>query len=138
MWPRLMSWVALAAVVGLSGCGAEPRSAREEPGRTSVTAPMAEPDPPNPSPAATPSARGVRTAIPTHCGVRSAWVDGELWLAAPRLGGHNPPSGWGENQTRGMFVITAPRRAVFHGDGGQRARFRLAAAGARDPGLGCE
>lgn len=84
------------------------------------------------------SADGVRVTISTHCGVRSAWVDGELWLASPPLGGHNPPPGWDENETVGFFVITAPERAEFHGDGRQKALFRLAEPGTPDPNAGCE
>jgi hypothetical protein len=95
--------------------------------------------PPNtPTLPPTPAANGIRVAISSHCGVRSAWVKGDLWLASPPLGGHNPPPGWDENETVGSFVITADGRAKFYGDGGQKARFRLASPGSADPNGGCE
>lgn len=79
-----------------------------------------------------------RVAVPSHCGVTSVTVNGQLWLADPPLGGHNPPAGWDENETLGYFVVTGADRAEFYGDGGQRAQFRLAPAGSDDPGTGCE
>ncbi len=95
--------------------------------------------PPNtPTLPPTPAANGIRVAISSHCGVRSAWVKGDLWLASPPLGGHNPPPGWDENETVGSFVITADGRATFYGDGGQKARFRLATPGSADPNDGCK
>jgi hypothetical protein len=87
---------------------------------------------------ATRSTSGIRVSVASHCGVRGVWVDGELWLADPPLGGHNPPPGWDENVTVGWFVRTVRGRGVFHGDGGQRAVFRLAEAGTADPNAGCE
>ena len=93
---------------------------------------------PSPIPTATRSTSGIRVSVPSQCGVRGVWVDGELWLAAPPLGGHNPPPGWDENATVGSFVRTAQRRGVFHGDGGQQAVFHLAEAGTADPNAGCE
>lgn len=121
----------------------------------SVTACADDPDPrtveepslftPGPSnsspgslPASSPAVSGVRVAVPSHCGVLSVTVKGRLWLADPRLGDHNPPPGWDENQTMGSLVTTGPGRAVFYGDGGQRALFRRATAGAKDPNAGCE
>lgn len=83
-------------------------------------------------------ATSVRVAVRSHCGVRSAWVHGRLWLADPPLGGHNPPPGWSDTQTRGWFVITSVGRAEFHGDRGQEADFRLADPGTPDPNDGCE
>jgi heat shock protein HslJ len=91
-----------------------------------------------PSSESTHSAAGVRVTVPSHCGVLSVWIDDELWLANPPLGDHNPPPGWDENETPGTFVVTAPRRAEFHGDGGQKALFRLADPGVADPNAGCE
>jgi hypothetical protein len=81
---------------------------------------------------------GIRVAISSHCGVRSVWVNGELWLASPPLGGHNPPRGWDENETLGYFLTTSEERGVFSGDGGQEAHFRLAEPGSADPNDGCE
>ena len=74
----------------------------------------------------------------SHCGVLSLTVKGRLWLADPPLGDHNPPPGWDENETMGVFLKTGPGRAVFKGDGGQRASFQLASRGAEDPNAGCE
>ena len=90
------------------------------------------------SPTAGAPARRIRVTISSHCGVRSAWVRGKLWLASPPLGGHNPPPGWDENETRGVFVMTARERGVFRGAAGQTAHFRLAGVGAADPNAGCE
>ena len=89
-------------------------------------------------PAASPSEKGVRVAVPSHCGVLSLTVNGRLWLADPPLGDHNPPPGWDENETSGVLLKTGPGRAVFKGDGGQRAVFRSAPLGAEDPNAGCE
>jgi hypothetical protein len=77
-------------------------------------------------------------AVPSHCGVLSVTVEGRLWLADPPLGDHNPPPGWDENQTMGSLVETGSERAVFIGDGGQRASFRRAPDGHEDPNAGCE
>lgn len=85
-----------------------------------------------------PGVDGVRVVINSHCGVRSVWVEGRLWLASPPLGGHNPPPGWGENETPGVFEVTAQGRALFHGEDGQSAPFRLAEPGTPDPNEGCE
>lgn len=81
---------------------------------------------------------GTRTAISSHCGVNSTWFNGELWLATPPLGDHNPPPGWDENETTGTFEVTGPGRAEFRSDNGPVARFRLAEPGAPDPNAGCE
>ena len=89
-------------------------------------------------PAASPSEKGVRVAVPSHCGVLSLTVNGRLWLADPPLGDHNPPPGWDENETSGVLLKTGPGRAVFKGDGGQRAVFQNAPLGAEDPNAGCE
>lgn len=93
------------------------------------------------TPLTTPDAQdvdGVQVVVNSHCGVRGVWVKGRLWLASPPLGGHNPPPGWDENETRGVFQVTAPRRGQFHGDGGQTAHFRLPKPGMPDPNEGCE
>ena len=81
---------------------------------------------------------GVRATVPTHCGVLSVTVNGQLWLADPTLGDHNPPPGWDENQTAGTFTKTGPGTATFRTDDGQRAEFRLAEPGMTDPNVGCE
>ncbi|GAB2854535.1 hypothetical protein [Nocardioides pacificus] len=87
---------------------------------------------------APPVEEGIRVAVPSHCGVLGVRVEGELWLAHPRLGDHNPPPGWDENETTGVLLRTGPGRAVFTGDGGQRATFERAPRGAPDPNAGCE
>ncbi len=89
-------------------------------------------------PTATPSGKGVRVAIRSHCGVLSLMSQGHLWLADPPLGDHNPPPGWDENVTKGVLLETGSGRAAFEGDGGQRASFRRAPHGAEDPNAGCE
>jgi hypothetical protein len=76
--------------------------------------------------------------VPSHCGVLSVTVDGQLWLADPPLGDHNPPVGWDENETQGLFFQSGPRRGEFRSGAGQNATFRLAAPGTRDPNSGCE
>jgi hypothetical protein len=81
---------------------------------------------------------GVRVTVPSHCGVLSVTVDGQLWLADPPLGDHNPPPGWDENETSGRWVVIGPGRAEFRGEQGQRASFRQAPVGAKDPNAGCE
>ena len=86
----------------------------------------------------TPPPTGVRVTVPSHCGVLSVSVDGRLWLASPPLGDHNPPPGWDENQTSGLWVLIGPRRAEFRGEQGLRATFRPAPVGAKDPNEGCE
>jgi hypothetical protein len=82
--------------------------------------------------------KGVRLAVPSHCGVLSVIVNGRLWLADPPFGNHNPPRGWDENETMGVLVKAGSGRAVFHGDEGQRASFRLAPLGVEDPNGGCD
>lgn len=81
---------------------------------------------------------GVRVSVPSHCGVLSVTVEGQLWLADPPLGDHNPPSGWDENETGGVFTQIGPRHAEFRSDSGEVASFKLAPAGAEDPNAGCK
>lgn len=87
---------------------------------------------------ASPSEKGVRVAIRSHCGVVSLTSKGQLWLADPPLGDHNPPPGWDENVTMGVLVETGAGRAIFEGDGGQRASFQRAPHGVEDPNEPCE
>lgn len=97
--------------------------------------------PPDESPSASsPFEKGVRVALYTHCGVVSLAVKGRLWLADPPLGdsSHNPPPGWDENRTMGVLRRIGSGRAIFRGDGGQRAYFRRAPMAAEDPNAGCE
>ncbi|QLQ10228.1 MAG: hypothetical protein HZY75_07340 [Nocardioidaceae bacterium] len=80
----------------------------------------------------------MRVTVPSHCGVLSVTVEGQLWLADPPLGDHNPPPGWDENQTSGRLIFLNPDRAEFHGDQGQRATFRRADPVDTDPNAECE
>jgi len=66
---------------------------------------------------------GLRVRVPSHCGVLSAVVADQLWLAVPPLGGHNPPPGWDENSTPGLFIRLNAQRAEFIGISGQLASF---------------
>lgn len=81
---------------------------------------------------------GVRISVPPHCGVLSVTVKDQLWLADPPLGNHNPPPGWDENETAGIFTQIGPGRAEFRSDSGQIAHFELAPAGSQDPNAGCK
>jgi hypothetical protein len=83
---------------------------------------------------------GKRHSVSTHCGVVSTTVDGVLWLADPRLGDEsgNPPAGWDENQTVGLFVPQTDTTATFRADSGAEATFTRAAPGAVDPAENCE
>lgn len=147
---RLLSLWVLVAVLG-SACGtggpveSEPSGAaailREEPSSAPTGKPHERRERPRKAstpPTAAPSGNGIRVSVPSHCGVTSAWVEGELWLATPPLGGHNPPPGWGENETAGYFVVTGAGQGEFHGDGGQKARFHKAEADTPDSNAGCE
>lgn len=135
-----MLWMGALLPIALSGCAvnkdvAEGPSGAETSRSTARSATSGESSPP-PTDSRAPD--GIDVAISSHCGVRSAEVKGDLWLASPPLGGHNPPPGWGENETTGSFVIMADGRGMFYGDGGQKARFRLAEPGSADPNDGCE
>lgn len=110
--------------------------------RISIEEPVASPSSPTPTdgppPPTSRTEKGVRVNVPSHCGVLSLTANGRLWLADPPLGDHNPPRGWDENQTAGVLLQKRPGRAIFKGDGGQRALFRRAPRGAEDPNAGCE
>lgn len=131
-----------AFVMALPSCGSntspdatEPSSATpaESPSAPATSTPTDESLPP-----ASPSKRGVRVAIRSHCGVLSLISRRQLWLADPPLGDNNPPPGWDENETLGVLQETGAGRAVFEGDGGQRASFLRAPHGVEDPNAGCE
>lgn len=119
-----------------TACADDPDSRVSEMAPPSAPGPSTSPSKPLQS--SGPSDQGVRLAVPSHCGVLSVTVKGRLWLADPPLGDHNPPPGWDENETMGSLLRTGPGRAVFHGDEGQRASFRLAPLGAEDPNAQCE
>jgi len=81
-----------------------------------------------------------RYRLRTHCGIVSARVDGELWLASPPLTASegNPPAEWDDNANDGEFIILDEGSAEFRADAGPRARFVKASSGAPDPNEGCE
>lgn len=79
-----------------------------------------------------------QVTVSTHCGVVSVMVEGDLWLAEPPLGDHNPPAGWDENEETGAFTVTGPNSAEFHTDAGLKASFVRAEPGTADPNAGCE
>lgn len=79
-----------------------------------------------------------RVTVWTHCGVQSTYVKGELWLADPPLGDHNPPAGWNDPSETGTFTITGTDSAEFRTDSGQTATFVRAAPGADNPNTGCK
>jgi hypothetical protein len=83
---------------------------------------------------------GTRHTVSTHCGVVSTTVDGVLWLAEPRLSDDsgNPPAGWDENETAGLFVPETDNTARFRADSGVEATFTRAAPGSVDPADDCE
>lgn len=83
---------------------------------------------------------GVRHVLYSHCGVVSTTVDGTLWLAEPPLrdDSNNPPAGWDENDTPGLFSQQTATEATFKADTGVEARFTKADAGASDPAADCE
>jgi hypothetical protein len=116
-------------MIVLSGCDESKRQVAT-PESTSTATPSAQ--------ESLPAIHGIRVRVPSHCGVLSVVVDGRLWLADPPLGDHNPPDGWGENETSGRFVITGDDQGRFFGDAGQQASFGLAPVGAADPNSGCE
>jgi hypothetical protein len=96
-----------------AGCADDPgnrASAEESP---SAPAPSTSRD--ESLPAATPSETGVRVAVRSHCGVTSLTIRGQLWLADPPLGDHNPPPGWDENETIGFLPQTESRTGGIQG-----------------------
>ena len=127
-------FVALSALGTACADDRDDRASEE----ASPSAPASATSPDESEPSSSPSEGGVRVAVYSHCGVVSLTVKGRLWLADPPLGDHNPPPGWDENETMGVLVRTGSGRAVFQGDGGQRAFFRRAPTGAEDPNAGCE
>ena len=128
--------VLVALFTFATACADDRDSRASEEASPSAPASSASTDPS--LPAASPSEKGVRVAVPSHCGVLSLTVKGRLWLADPPLGDHNPPPGWDENATMGVLLKTGSGRAVFKGDGGQRASFQRAPLDAEDPNAGCE
>jgi hypothetical protein len=62
----------------------------------------------------------------THCGVRSAFIDGRRWVADPILSvdNVNPPPGWGNPFDRGSMELVAEALARFTSSAGLAAEFR--------------
>lgn len=132
-----MRLVLLVALLGVVACGptdAGPGGARAvsqpTPARTAAAAATEQPS----------TQKGMRHILYSHCGVLSTTVEGVLWLAEPRLADDsgNPPPGWDENETPGLFRQTDSEHAVFVADSGVQARFTRAKPGESDPGAGCE
>lgn len=119
--------LALAATVTvLAACGGETYGAPESAGRSD-----------NDPSAAT--SQEIRHVLYTHCGLVSTTVDGVLWLADPPLAdGGNPPPGWDENETQGVFRQIDAERAVFVADSGVEAIFTKAGPGATDAEADCD
>lgn len=125
--------VVVLGVAGAVGFAGGPDQGREvAPAATGTDSPWVAS-----SPGTDGATEGTRVTVPTHCGVLSVTVAGQLWLADPPLGDHNPPPGWDEQEQAGTFTRTGPRTGVFHTDGGQQADFRLAPAGADNPYADC-
>lgn len=125
----------LALLCGLMACGAgdaDSQAVRNSP--AAVASPVGA------ASATPPAQQGVRHVVYSHCGVVSTTVDGVLWLAKPRLADDsgNPPPGWDENDTAGLFRLTDTDHAVFTADSGVQANFTKAAAGVTDPTADCE
>lgn len=134
MRQRLL-WFSLVVAFGLAGCSAASDGVRHSNNSAPHDTLSARA---STSSGANATAGAARVMIRSHCGVNSVIVDGVIWLADPPLGDHNPPPGWDENATPGLFTITSPGRAEFRGESGQEAHFRRVSAGAEDPGAGCE
>ena len=120
-----MRWIVVPVALFLAACGASSGAdQRALPG----------------APTATSQAAGLRHVVYSHCGVVSTTVDGVLWLADPPLGddSHNPPPGWDDNDTPGMFVRTSSTDARFTADTGVEAHFVKAKPGQSDPAANCE
>lgn len=84
--------------------------------------------------------QGARHSLYSHCGILSTTFDGALWLADPPLrdDSGNPPPGWDENETVGLFIQTTATEATFKADTGVEARFTKAKVGTSDPAANCE
>ena len=124
---------ALCALFVLAACGGT--HVVEQPGTVSESTPASTP--PAVASGAGSGSGSTWASLDTRCGVLSAQVDGTLWIADPPIGDHNPPPGWGENETSGFF-IAGKHRAVFRGEGGQVALFRRARPSEPDPAAHCE
>lgn len=91
-----------------------------------------------PSPPA--SASETPFTLHTHCGIKRALIDGELWLADPSLVENlGPPRGWGDPWERGTLRMLSPTEAEFEGETGEIAHFIRAKPGEADPlASGCD
>ncbi len=71
----------------------------------------------------------------THCGVRSAFIDGRRWVADPILSvdNVNPPPGWGDPFERGGMELVAEDVGRFTSSAGVTAEFRPLPEGSEYP-----
>lgn len=83
--------------------------------------------------------QGQPFTLRTHCGVVSATIKNELWLATPPLtdGSGNPPAGWGNPSDTGTLRFLSSTEAEFESKSGQVAHFVRAKLGEKDPAAGC-
>jgi hypothetical protein len=66
----------------------------------------------------------------THCGILSAYFNGQWWIADPVLeGNNNPPPGWGNPFDVGTMQLSQENRLLYRRDGGESAQFRALAPG---------
>lgn len=72
----------------------------------------------------------------THCGVRSAQINGQVFYALPPVGdgSGNPPRGWGNPMDGGTMTLHRDGTADFRDPAGNTARFTSHPAGPT-PGL---
>jgi hypothetical protein len=75
----------------------------------------------------------------THCGVRSANVNGTTFFAQPPLddGSGNPPAGWGNPYDDGSLTLVDEHDVVFRDPAGHTARFTDRPAGPTPSLLPC-
>lgn len=87
-----------------------------------------------------PNSGGVPALLRTHCGILSTTVANVLWLADPPLldDSHNPPPGWENPETPGVFIQRSDTEAVFTAAGGLTAAFKRAPPGTADPYPPCD
>lgn len=113
----------LCAIAACSGEATSPQS-DSEPGSSASpagAAPQATYFPSHRPIAAGPGE--MRLDLSTHCGVKTAEVEGVFWVADPPLGDGNPPEGWGYLYTPGRWKPTSETTAVFLADSGVSATF---------------
>ncbi|GAC1613785.1 MAG: hypothetical protein NVS9B1_22660 [Candidatus Dormibacteraceae bacterium] len=67
----------------------------------------------------------------THCGIRSAQINGQVFYALPPAGdgSGNPPRGWGNPMDTGTMTLHGDGTADFRDPAGNSARFTSHPAG---------